>query len=216
MSSHNKLVLTQRVDTSLLLSFVEQGKQKLHTVVNKFGDLGQGQPCRVENDHPAVQAAKHFLMPIVLSYAAGQIEVEDLKKERDKLWQKYVKEHQKGGGHAAKKRPASSEPAAQPSLPPEAGAQPSKAVKTRKPSAAPARPPVVEGSGSKSQPAAKEATGKPSAAAAPAAPARSPSSSSGQHAAMPAISYFSPGAETGPPPDLLQEMQVALANCPAD
>ena len=48
----------------------------------------------------------------------------------------------------------------------------------------------MKGSGSKSQPAAKEPKGKPSETAAPAAPARSNSSSSGQHAAMPASSFL--------------------------
>ena len=82
--TNNVLTLSQRVDNpNLLLSFVEQGKQKLQVIVNKFGELGEGQPCRVDNGHPAVQAAKDFIMPLVLRYQRGEVETEELKDEKD-------------------------------------------------------------------------------------------------------------------------------------
>jgi hypothetical protein len=130
-SSHNKLLLSQRTDRGLLLSFFEQGRQICSVPVKLFGPLPEPQPGAVPKNNETLQKAVDFLTPLCEGYATGQIaDGVELKKIRDEK----LKELQLLGRQIstrpkeAKKKPSkqyhitSQLPLAEQSLPAELGA----------------------------------------------------------------------------------------------
>jgi len=80
----HKITVAQRVDRDLLVSVYEQSRQILQIKASKFGPLAD-EHRQAPNDNPTIQKAMKFLEPLVLKYCAGELEKEDLKKERDAM-----------------------------------------------------------------------------------------------------------------------------------
>ena len=71
----------QRVDRALLCSVYEQSRQIASIRVNRFGPLLGDQPCAVESNHPTMQAACAFMLPLVQAYGCGETNDEKELKE---------------------------------------------------------------------------------------------------------------------------------------
>jgi hypothetical protein len=81
-ATHHKNSIAQRVDRALLRSVYAQSRQIASIRVNIFGPLPGDQPCAVENNHPTMQAACAFMLPLVQAYCGGKInDKKDLKEK---------------------------------------------------------------------------------------------------------------------------------------
>jgi hypothetical protein len=130
-SSHNKLLLSQRTDRGLLLSFFEQGRQICSFPVKLFGPLPEPQPGAVPKNNETLQKAVDFLTPLCEGYATGQIvDGVELKKIRDEKLKelRHLGQQRSTRPHKAKNNPfkldhiTSQLPPAEQSLPDEPGA----------------------------------------------------------------------------------------------
>ena len=81
--TNNKVTVVQRVDRSLLLSVVEQGRQILQVRVDRFGELPGPQPSTVPRTDPTLSKAADFLQPIAEDYCRDVIKLTDLQQIRD-------------------------------------------------------------------------------------------------------------------------------------
>ena len=80
--SKNVIRIEQRCDRTLLLSVYEQNAQMGQVCCWDFGELTDPQPKRVPNDHPTIQKAFKFLLPIAKCYANGTLKSPaELKQE---------------------------------------------------------------------------------------------------------------------------------------
>ena len=101
----NKLVVAQRADRQLLLSFYEQSKQICQIRVERCGELPGTQPCTVPLETPALQTCIVFMTKVAQDYASDKITLQQIKE----LKQDFEQQHPLPNAKRAASTPASTD-----------------------------------------------------------------------------------------------------------
>ena len=84
--THHKLIMSQRLDRSLLISLYEQSRQVCQVRADVFADISaEDQRSQRPADHPAIVAGVAFMAAIGQKYATGELKKWDLFAERDRM-----------------------------------------------------------------------------------------------------------------------------------
>ena len=84
--THHKLIISQRLDRSLLISLYEQSRQVCQVRADIFADISaEDQRSQRPADHPAIVAGVAFMAAIGQKYATGELKKCDLHTERDRM-----------------------------------------------------------------------------------------------------------------------------------